>query len=143
MHLVPRAGHEKAAGDDAVRGDRPERVAGQLFFDELGVRLVGVKAADDVVAIPPGVIAKLVVLEAVAFAEAGHIEPVTAPALAVMRRRQQSINHFFVGVGGAVRHEGVNLFGRRRQAQQIIFRAAEISGPVGFGCWSQAALFQR
>ena len=69
-----------------VAGER--LVAGELLDDEAVVRLVGVERADDVVAVPPGVGPGLVELVAVGVGVAGQVEPVPAPALAVVRARR-------------------------------------------------------
>ena len=89
------------------------------------VGLVAVEGADDVVAIAPGVGAVRVVLEAVGVGVADDVEPVAAPALAVVRRGEQAVDEFLVGVGRLVGEEGVDLFGRRRQAGQIERDAAD------------------
>src|SRR5262249_61444274 len=90
-HLVPRAGHQEAGGDDAVARDRLQHVAGELLLDELRVELVVVEGTDDVIAVTPGVVARLVALVALALAVAHDVEPVAAPALAPVGARPQSL----------------------------------------------------
>src|SRR5437763_1561992 len=70
---------------------RLERVASELFEDKPRVRRIVVEAADDVVAIGPGIGAEGVHLVAVALGEAGDVEPVPRPALAVVWTLQQAV----------------------------------------------------
>ena len=91
FHLVPRPADEKAG-----RFVHAQRIAGELFDDELVVRLVLVECANDVIAIRPGVRARLVHFEAVRLREAHHVEPMPRPALAVARRREQLSDELLV-----------------------------------------------
>ena len=61
---LPRPHPQEADGDEQLRVGRVDLVAGDLLADEPVVRLVGVEAADDVVAVAPGVAALVVVGEA-------------------------------------------------------------------------------
>src|SRR5262249_55928806 len=90
--FVPRPGDEEAGGDDAFRRDRLQHIAGDLLPDKLRIRLILIKGANDVIAVAPGVLAQLVALEALTFAEAHDVKPVPAPPLAVMRRGQETIH---------------------------------------------------
>ena len=107
-----------------------QQIAGDLFADELVVRLVAVEGVDDIVAIAPGVRIGQVARRAGRFAVAGHVEPVPAPAFAEARRGQQPIDDLLEGVGGVVLEERVDLLGRRRQAGQIEGHAADQRQPV-------------
>ena len=76
----------------ATRSCRPsdaprlgEQVAGDVLGEEPVVGQVGVEGADDVVAVAPGVGDLVVELVAVRLGVADQIEPVPAPALAVVR----------------------------------------------------------
>ena len=89
----------EAGGDARLGSSGPQLVAGDLFLDEAVVGLVGVEGLDDVVAIAPGVGARLVGLEAVGLGVAGEVEPVAAPALAVVRRGEQAVDELLEGVG--------------------------------------------
>ena len=60
---------------------------------------------------------------------AGDVEPVAAPALAVVRRGEQAIDEAGEGVGGGVAFEGVDLLGRRRHAPEVDGGAAD-QGPL-------------
>ena len=70
---------------------------------------------------------------------AGDVEPVTAPALAELRRREQPVDGLFVlgvaGIGG----ELFQLGRRRRQAGEIVVQPAEQRRGVGRGRRLQAA----
>ncbi len=77
--------------------------------DESGVRLVGVEGADHVIAIGPGVGARLVLVVAVRFAVMHHVQPVPGPALAVLGRGQQPIDQLLVGQGIGVGHKRIDL----------------------------------
>ena len=90
-----------------VAGD--QLVAGELLHDEAVVGLVRVEAADDVVAVPPGVGPGLVELVAVGVGVAGQVEPVPAPALAVTRDGEQPVDDLLPRLRGRRR-------GRRRRS---------------------------
>ena len=68
-----------------------QQVAGDLLDDEPVVGQVAVEGVDDPVAIEPDV-PRLVLLEAVGVGVPGRVEPVPAPALAVVRARQQAVD---------------------------------------------------
>ena len=75
-------------------------IAGDLFGDELRVGLVGVERANHVIAVPPGEGANTIILaETFRIGVTRQIEPVLAPALAIVLRGQKAINQLFVGVG--------------------------------------------
>ena len=59
-------------------------------------------------------------LEAIGIGVAHHIKPFSRPALAVLRRGEQPVDHFLVGVGRCVSKIGVHLGRRRRQAGEVI-----------------------
>ena len=79
----------KARGDQVFVLLRRNLIAGQLLQKKAIVGLVVVESANHVIAIAPGIAAVRVVFEAVGFREADDVEPVLAPALAVMRAGQQ------------------------------------------------------
>src|SRR5436189_234196 len=81
---------------------RPEHVAGNLPADELVIRHVGIEGLDHEVAIFPSAGTELIALEALTFAIANDVQPVTCPALAVVRRIEESIDQAFVGIGRGV-----------------------------------------
>ena len=110
-----------------------EHVAGELLFDEARVRLVLVERADHVVAVGPGVAARLVLVVAVRVAVVHDVEPVPSPALAVAGRGEQAVDQLLVGVGRAVGDEGLDLLPGRRQAVQVEGEAADQGGGIRFG----------
>src|SRR5262249_42155266 len=59
------------------------------------------------------------------------VHPVAAPALAVLRAREQPVHDFFISVGRGVREESLLLLARRRQADEVAVHAAEQQPPVG------------
>ena len=123
-HLARTASAE-AGGDQGVAIAGREVVAGELEHQEAIVGQIGVQGVDDPVAIAPGVGAFGVELEAVGVGVVSQVEPVLAPALAVMRARQQAIDQPFVGVRPVVGEEGGDLVGRRGQAGQVERDAAD------------------
>ncbi len=74
-------------------------VAGDLLLDEAIVGLVVIEGADHVIAIAPGVRPVLIEFEAIGVGVANHVQPLRGPALAIMRRREQAIDYFFIRVG--------------------------------------------
>ena len=116
------AEHQVGRGDDlpgAVggRGGR-QQVAGELLRDEAVERQVAVEGIDDVVAVAPGV-REDQPAQGDALGEAGHVEPVPAPALAERRRGEQPVHDFRVRGGRRVGGERGDGLGRRRQAGQV------------------------
>jgi hypothetical protein len=112
-------------GDTRVGIARPQLVAGELFADESIVGLVGVERVDHVVAVAPGIGPRFIRLEAFALGVPCQIEPVAAPALAVLRRGQQPVDNVGERVGRPVGKEGSDRLGRRRQSDQIEIAAAQ------------------
>ena len=114
-----------------VRGTPRRRRAARVTKRSYG--LSALNDADDVVAVAPGVGPDLVELVAVGVGVAGEVEPVPAPALAVVRRREQPVDHLLVGVGRLVVEERVDLLRRRRQAGQVEGDAADECSRVAGG----------
>ena len=86
-----------ASGQETRRLDpigivRREQIAGQLQADEFVIGEIAIESGHDPVAVGPGVGPGQVAFEAVAFAEADHVEPVPGPTFAVMGARQQAID---------------------------------------------------
>ena len=65
-----------------------QQIAGNVLANELVIRNVVVERADQVVAIPPGVMDFVIPLVAVRFREPDNIHPVPRPVFAEMRRLQ-------------------------------------------------------
>ena len=127
---------EEAAseGEKAERGvwdgvfRRGDLVPGDLLDDELVVRQVGIQRGDDPVAVgvAVGEIARLVAGEvALGVGVARHVEPVAAPAFAVAGRGEQAVHDFGKGVGRGVLFKRLDLRGGRRQAGEVVGRAAD------------------
>ena len=83
--VIPDAEPVKTGGDQAVIVHVRQLVAGDLLHHEPVVRLVLVERADDVVAVFPDKRFFIVALVAVGLGEAHDVEPVAAPAFAVLR----------------------------------------------------------
>ena len=96
-----------------------QQVARDLLADELVVGLVLIHRSDDVVAVFPRGREGEVPLLARALGIARDIEPVPAPALAELRRREQPIHDFLKGFRRLVLHESLHFIGPRRQADEI------------------------
>ena len=111
-----------------VGGGR-DLIAGDLFHDELIVRLVGVEGADDVVAIAQGIGIGDILVHAVGVGIASEIEPVPRPALAIMGRGEQPIDDLRERLGRLISEEGVDLLGGRWQPGQVE-RGAAYQGPL-------------
>ena len=99
-------------------------------------------AADDPVAIPPGVRAGLVELEAVRIGITGQVEPVLRPPLAVLGAGEQPIDEPFVGAGSLVVKKAFLELQRRRQAGQVEAQTAHERGSVRLRRVLQAVLLR-
>ena len=116
-----------------------ERVGRELLEHELRKRRVAVEGADDVITIGPGIGPRQVGFVAFAFAEADDVEPVAAPALAVIGRSQESFDECFVCPWIGVGDELVDGIGRGRQAGQVEGEAADEGGAGASGAgWRPA-----
>ena len=129
--LDPRTGAQEAGGDERLVRHVIELVARDLLADELVVRLVGVEGVDDVVAVAPGVGPVVVLLEPAGVRVARHVQPVAAPALAVVRRVEQPVYQPLPGAARRVGEVLVDLRRRRRQAGQVEICPAQERQPVG------------
>ncbi len=67
---------------------RPDLIGGDLLLNEFVVGLVLVESADHVIAISPGVLIIQVAFESGGIGVPDHIQPVPAPAFAILRRGQ-------------------------------------------------------
>ena len=127
-----------------VLGRVRELITGELFGDETVKWLVGVEGANDVIAILVGVAARRIgVAVAVRVRVTRGVEPVAAPAFAVMRGVEQPVDQPFVGVGRGVREEGLDLGGRRRQPGEVQAGAAQQRDLFGVGREAESLLRQR
>ena len=131
--VVPDPQSQIAGGDD--RGGRRvvDLVAGELVRQELVVRHVRVERVDHPVAVAPGGGLLAVPLVAVRLRVADKVEPVPAPALAVVRRREQAVDEALPGVGALILLEGLDLLQGRRQPGQVVGCAPDQCPAVGGG----------
>ncbi len=137
--VIDRPAGKEAQGRQAVEAlgfGTVEPVAGNLLEDESVIGHVAVEGPDQPVAIAepvrvePGLERVGLVL-----AVTGHVEPVTAPALAIVGRGQQPIDQPIVGVGGIVVDKGRDLLGTRRQPDQVERDPADQGGLVRRRRW--------
>ena len=150
--ILPRGFlHELAAAHDRVvqPGDeeadrllpgwvtRLEHVASDLHPHKLVVRHVVVQRADHPVAIRPEVVADVVPLETVALSEPREIQPVPAPAFAVVRRAEEVVDHAPIGGIGWVGHERRDLLRRGWQAAQVKIKSANQRSRIRWGAWHE------
>ena len=96
------------------------------------VRLVVIEGGDDVIAIGPGIAPGLVFVEAVRFAVVHDVEPVAAPAFAITRRGEESVDQLLIGVGRVVGEEGVDFIDGGSRALKVICQTANESAAIGF-----------
>ena len=115
---------------------------GELLLHELVVRLVVVEALHHVIAIAIRIRAVHVVLVAVRFGEANHIQPVASPLFAVARRCQQPVDQLLPSVRRLIAHKRVDFLRCRRQAVQIEGDPANQRGSVGLGRRFQTGFLQ-
>src|SRR5207248_3162151 len=88
---IVNAGDEKPGCRLYDRIALTDHVARELFGHETRVRRIEVQSADDVIAVGPGVGTEVVLLVAIALAEADHVQPAARPAFAVGRRGEEMI----------------------------------------------------
>jgi hypothetical protein len=124
----------QAGRQDCIAIRRPQFIPGYLFLNEAIKRLIGIERAYDVVPVSPGVWVEMVCLEPSRIGVANHIQPMTAPALAVLRQSEQPINNFRKCVRRAIRYKGLHLFRRRRQPDQVKCNPPEKGTFVGGAC---------
>ena len=129
---IPRPGRDEPECLETIACSREQHIARQLLLHETRVGLVLVEAADDVIAIRPRVRARLILVVAVRLAVVNDVQPVPRPALAVVRRREQSFHQLFVGLRVLVRSKRFDLLRLRRQAGQVEVESANQRAPVRF-----------
>ena len=78
----------------------------------------------------------------VVFAVAGDVEPVAAPALAVLRRGEELFDHLRVGAFGGILGEGFDLFVAGAQAGQVEVGALNQRARIGPGRRGQLLGFE-
>ena len=87
----------KRGGDDLLRRGIWQKVACDLLDGELVKRQIVIHRADHPVAIPPGIGTSTILFITIRVGIACSIQPVAAPALAVVGARKSSIHHGLVG----------------------------------------------
>ena len=129
--------------DEETRGGiLANRVAGNLLEDESVIGLVGVQGVDDIVAIMVGIAPLNIRLEAVGFGEAHHVEPVSSPALPKMRAAHDAVDQPFPRERMTVREEIGHLARRRRQAEHVEIKPANLRAPIGLRGRTETACLQ-
>ena len=129
--IHPRPGAKEPGRDPGLVGRVVELVARDLLADELAIGLVLVVGVDDVVAIPPGILPDIVLLEPGRIGIAGHIHPVSAPALAVLRRGEQPLDQPLPRAAVGVGKKLVDLRESRWQPGQVESSAPQPRERVG------------
>ena len=138
-----RAGAQEAGGDARLVRHVVQLVARDLLAQELVVRLVVVERVDDVVAVAPHVQADVVLLEPVGVGVARHVQPVAAPALAVVGRIEQLVDEPLPGAALGVGQERLHLLAGGRQADQVEIGAPQQRQAVGPRRGGQAGVLPR
>ncbi len=124
------------------------QVARELSFDEAIVRHIVVEGLDHPIAITIGVGVGAITsgerLETavIVFAEAGDIEPLAAPALAIVGRGEETIDQFGVSVWRNVLFESSDLFRRGGKAGEVEGGPADQVMLAGLANGMEAFLFQ-
>ena len=133
-------GQEPHGGQGLAIGLGGHLVSSQLLDNEPVIGQIAVEGVDHPVAVGVAVGVATLLLEDVALAVGitGYIQPMPSPALTVGLRGEQSIHHPRVSLLGAVLEEGFHFFRRRRQAGQIVGRAAEKRAAIGLRSGRQA-----
>ena len=132
LDVLLRSEAQERGGQQGVLSAFAQLVAGDLFADKAVVRPIAVKRAYDVVTIAPGLRAVAIVFVAAGIGVADQVQPVTGPALAVVRTGQQAIDQAIEGVGRIVLEERFH-FGRvRRQAGHVKIGAADERAAAGW-----------
>ena len=139
--LVDHRVAQKAGGDNLFLRRVWQLIARQLLDDELIVRQVAVQRVDHVIAVEPN-LAALVLFETVGVRVTRGIEPLPAPALAVVRRTEQALDCCLVSILRLVGEEGVHFGDGWRQADQVQAQAAKQGDLVRGGCGLELFLFE-
>ena len=119
------AGGRHTLGVTRARSPARENVAGDLLAEKFVVGLVGVERVDDVIAIAPGGRHGIVGGLARRVRVTHEVEPVPSPALAVMRRGEQTFNDCREGIRKRVALERVCFFSRGGKSDEIVAGAAQ------------------
>ena len=114
----------------ALRGG--EKIARDLSLDEQIVRHVVIECGDHPIPIAEAVRVRIILgrIQPVV-GIAGDVQPETAPPLAITRRSEQPVDNLSGGIGRAIAHKGVYIFGIGGQTGQIKRGAPDPCAPVG------------
>ena len=112
-------GRDDSAEIDRGAGGRRQQVSGDLLADELVIRQVFVEGVDDVVPVAPRVAEGMIFVDSGGIGEAGDIEPMAPPLLAVMRRSQKALDQRRERCRAIVSQDSLDFGFARRQPEQI------------------------
>ena len=104
---------------------RREKISRDLLLDETIVGEVLVEGRDHVVTVAPRVGVAVVLVVAGRVRVAGHVEPVSSPALAVARGGEEPLDHRLERRRRAVGEKAPDLVLGRRQTRQVIGHAPQ------------------
>ena len=131
----------KAGGDELVLRRIGQQIAGELLHGEAVERQVVVERLDRPIAPVPHRACR-VALVAVGVGVERGVEPLPDHPLAVARRGEQPVDHLLIRVGRGVGEERLDLFRRRRQADEVEGDASQERRAVGRGRRRKAAAFE-
>ena len=117
---------QEAGSDALLLGRVRQQVARDLLDHEAVIGHVRVEGVNDPIAIEPD-LARLVLLKAVRIGVAGSVQPDAPPALAVMRRCEQTIHQASIGARRRVVQVVLGIFERGGQPGQVKAQAADQS----------------
>ena len=124
------------------RGRIRQQIASDLLDRELIERQVAIDRVDDPVAPAISIGPRIVLLVTVAVGVASHVEPMPSPPLTEVRRFEQPINEFLVGVRSLVIHKRIDFFDSRRQTKQIEIQSPNERDSIRFRRRRDPALLQ-
>ena len=126
-------GTEKArgGGEQVGGGAGGQQGAGEWFGGEAIEGHIGIDGIDDPIAVFPDR-ACCIDCEAIRVGVASEVEPVSAPAFAVARRGEQSVDESRVGLRASVGQECVDLLDRGGQSEQVEAASSDQGDSVGF-----------
>ena len=131
----------KARGDLLLQRRVRQQIARELPDGELVEAQVAVERINDPIAVFPN-LPRRVNAVAVRVGVTRGVEPPTAPALPVIRRRQQPVHPSLVGVGTRVAQKLVQFRRCRRQTEQVQTQPPNQRDAVRFRRWRDAVLLQ-
>src|SRR5438552_13174755 len=100
-----------------------QHVTSNLYNGEMVLLQFAVQSVYNPVPVKP-YLALLVLLITVGVSVAGRVQPLPAPALAVVRRAEQPFDLFLVSVLASVGEKGIHLLRCRRKPNQVQAQAS-------------------